>query len=69
MSLLETSGAVATQTADSSDALLGLKIGQYVPVQGVPTIRIAKVQSETIIQRILHAQHVTPLRSREADVV
>jgi hypothetical protein len=49
------------------NALLGLKVGEHVAIQGVPTIRIAKVQGEAVAQKILHAQHVTPLRSAGGD--
>jgi hypothetical protein len=46
------------------NALLRLKLGEYVSVQGVPCVRTAKVQGETIVQRILHAEHVMSLRVR-----
>jgi hypothetical protein len=48
-------------------ALLRLKVGELVSVQGTPTIRMARVSGETIIQRLLHVECVLPLRSGEGD--
>jgi crossover junction endodeoxyribonuclease RuvC len=49
-------------------ALLGLKVGENVSIQGVPIIRIAKVQGQAVVQKILHAQHVVALRQGGGDV-
>jgi hypothetical protein len=49
------------------NALLRLKVGELVSVQGTPTIRMARVSGETIIRRILHVECVLPLRSGEGE--
>jgi hypothetical protein len=53
MSFLETGGAVETRTADRFGRLPGAKVGEYVSIQGVPSMRIAKIRGEAIIQRSL----------------
>lgn len=44
-------------------ALLKLRPGDFAAVQGVPTLRLATIQRETVIQRVLHIEFVLPLRS------
>ncbi len=54
---------VIARNPSARSALLRLQVGEYAAVQGVPTLRLATIQRETVIQRILHVECVLPLKS------
>jgi hypothetical protein len=42
--------------------LMRLNAGDFLSAQGVPSTRTAVLKGEPVVQRILHAETVTPLR-------
>ena len=58
---------VLARDRTAQDALKRLDAGDFVSLQGVPNVRTATVKGETIVQRILFAEKVVPLKPEGGD--
>lgn len=54
---------VVAYSPAARNALLRLKVNEFVCLQGVPTIRTARIDGETIIQRSVFPEAVMALRA------
>jgi hypothetical protein len=54
-------------TAPLKAALMRLNAGDFVAVQGVPNARVASVEGAPVLQHLLFAETVSPLKPEGGD--